>query len=271
MVRSCSVYMCTNRDDAKGKEKGVSFFRFPKDAKKRRLRPFIFGWHSDDPADENNVPTIFSYKEKLVNAERENRAARRNIQKDLREAECKQKEQKNRQLSFSTFIHSSYTKSRDEEPSSDTEGLVIEPDDVDIGVRHTRDEGVQCDPDPLLLENLALKSKIRRLQGLQWSVDKIKDDDTKTKFYSGLPSFAVFMWLFKGENCTKEKACDSPFVQFLPDLAFSLTPSPLLNEQTQAFPADKMRPFMAVSIGSSSVLTSSSITTSGVSSGMVHK
>lgn len=43
--------------------------------------------------------------------------------------------------------------------------------------------GVQCDPDPLLLENLALKSDIRRLQGL--------------KFYTGLPSFAVFMWLFK--------------------------------------------------------------------------
>lgn len=57
--------------------------------------------------------------------------------------------------------------------------------------------GVQCDPDPLLLENLALKSETRRLQGLQWSVDKIKDDDTKTKFYTGLPSFAVFMWLFK--------------------------------------------------------------------------
>lgn len=57
--------------------------------------------------------------------------------------------------------------------------------------------GVQCDPDPLLLENMALKSEIRRLQGLQWSVDKIKDDDTKTKFYTGLPSFAVFMWLFK--------------------------------------------------------------------------
>uniref|UniRef100_A0A8W8JS03 Transposase Helix-turn-helix domain-containing protein n=1 Tax=Magallana gigas TaxID=29159 RepID=A0A8W8JS03_MAGGI len=150
----------------------------------------------DDPADENYVPTIFSYKEKPVNAERENRAARRNIQKDFKDAECKQKEQEKRQLSFSTFIHSSYTKSRDEEPSSDTEGLVIEPDDVDIGVRHTRDAGVQCDPDPLLLENLALKSEIRRLQGLQWSVDKIKDDDTKTKFYTGLPSFAVFLWLF---------------------------------------------------------------------------
>lgn len=57
--------------------------------------------------------------------------------------------------------------------------------------------GVQCDPDPLLLKNMALKSEIRRLQGLQWYVDKIKDDDTKTKFYTGLPSFVVFMWLFK--------------------------------------------------------------------------
>lgn len=73
---------------------------------------------------------------------------------------------------------------------------MIEPDDVDIGARHTRDAGVQSDPDPLLLENLALKSETRRLQGLQWSVDKIKDDDTKTKCYTGLPSFAVFMWLF---------------------------------------------------------------------------
>lgn len=38
----------------------------------------------------------------------------------------------------------------------------------------------------------------------------------------------------RGENCTKERACDSPFVQFLPDLAFSLSSCPLLNEKTQA-------------------------------------
>uniref|UniRef100_A0A8W8JM12 Uncharacterized protein n=1 Tax=Magallana gigas TaxID=29159 RepID=A0A8W8JM12_MAGGI len=140
----------------------------------------VFGLHNDDQADENYVPTILSYKEKPVNAERENRAARRNIQKDFREAECKQEEEEERQLSFSTFINSSYNNSRDEEPSSKTEGLVIEPDEVDIGVRHTRYAGVQCDPDPLLLENLALKSEIRRLQGLQWSVVKIKDTDNKT-------------------------------------------------------------------------------------------
>lgn len=56
---------------------------------------------------------------------------------------------------------------------------------------------VQCDPDPLLQENMALKAELRRLQGHKWSVQKIKDDDSKTKFYTGLPSFAVFMWLFK--------------------------------------------------------------------------
>lgn len=31
----------------------------------------------------------------------------------------------------------------------------------------------------------------------QWGVEKIKDDDTATKFYTGLPCFAVFLWLFK--------------------------------------------------------------------------
>lgn len=30
----------------------------------------------------------------------------------------------------------------------------------------------------------------------KWSFQKISDDDSKTRFYTGLPSFAVFMWLF---------------------------------------------------------------------------
>ena len=58
-------------------------------------------------------------------------------------------------------------------------------------------EAVQCDADPLLQENMVLKAELRRLQGHKWSVQKIKDDDSKTKFYTGLPSFAVFMWLYK--------------------------------------------------------------------------
>lgn len=57
--------------------------------------------------------------------------------------------------------------------------------------------GVQCDPDPLLQENMRLKLELRRMQDNKWSVSKIKDDDAMTKFYTGLPSFAVFLWLFK--------------------------------------------------------------------------
>ena len=43
---------------------------------------------------------------------------------------------------------------------------------------------VQCDPDPLLQENMALKAELRRLQGQKWSGQKIKGDDSKTKFYT---------------------------------------------------------------------------------------
>ena len=38
---------------------------------------------------------------------------------------------------------------------------------------------VQCDPDPLLQENMALKAQLRRLQGHKWSVQKINDNDSK--------------------------------------------------------------------------------------------
>ena len=33
---------------------------------------------------------------------------------------------------------------------------------------------VQCDSDPLLQENMALKAELRRLQGYKWSLQKIK-------------------------------------------------------------------------------------------------
>lgn len=60
---------------------------------------------------------------------------------------------------------------------------------------------MQCDPDPLLVENMALKKEVEELQKEvirhKWSFQKISDDDSKTRFYTGLPSFAVFMWLFR--------------------------------------------------------------------------
>lgn len=36
-----------------------------------------------------------------------------------------------------------------------------------------------------------------QLETRKWGISKIKDDDKAMKFYTGLQSFAVFMWLFK--------------------------------------------------------------------------
>jgi hypothetical protein len=63
---------------------------------------------------------------------------------------------------------------------------------------------VQCDPDPLLQENMdilkELKEVKRQFQEYKWNVEKIKDNDEKTRFYTGLPTFAVFFKLFKYVN-----------------------------------------------------------------------
>jgi hypothetical protein len=63
---------------------------------------------------------------------------------------------------------------------------------------------VQCDPDPLLQENMDLLKELkevkRQFQEYKWSVEKIQDNDEKTQFYTGLPTFAVFLWLFKYVN-----------------------------------------------------------------------
>lgn len=61
--------------------------------------------------------------------------------------------------------------------------------------------GVQCEEDPLLIENRHLKEEVRRLQEElrkhKWDAERIRDDDAMTHFYTGLPSFAIFLWLYK--------------------------------------------------------------------------
>ena len=61
--------------------------------------------------------------------------------KDFKEAENKQKEKQRSQLSFSTFMHPSYTKSRAEE-FLDIEIIEVEQDDAATRVKVTRDAGI---------------------------------------------------------------------------------------------------------------------------------
>lgn len=59
----------------------------------------------------------------------------------------------------------------------------------------------QCDTDPLLKENMLLKKENQKLtkslQHHKWTVQKIADNDQKTMFYTDLPKFSEFVWLFK--------------------------------------------------------------------------
>ena len=104
MVTHCVAYRWrwSNRQNKETKEKKISFFRFPKDAKKRKgwvtavnrtnwapneesricSAHFVEGWHSDDPNDVNYRPTLFSYKEKIPSeseTHRSDRHTKRNL------------------------------------------------------------------------------------------------------------------------------------------------------------------------------------------------
>ena len=87
MVFSCVVPRCTNRQSSTN---GISFFRFPKNRKKRRAwikavnrdkwepteysricsEHFEEGWHSEDREDVNYRPTIFKCKQEDRSADK---------------------------------------------------------------------------------------------------------------------------------------------------------------------------------------------------------
>ncbi|XP_021373039.1 THAP domain-containing protein 1-like [Mizuhopecten yessoensis] len=142
MVKTCIVYKCANQFD---RSKKVSFFRFPKDKLKRKTwikalnrdgwvpnesswicsEHFIDGWHGYDPADENYATTIFKYKLEEV---------KKKVSLPMHRGSCKPV------------------------PEPEAEAEVQEEDDIDVNV--LVDTGVQCDEDPLLLENRRLQEEV---------------------------------------------------------------------------------------------------------------
>ena len=96
MVQTCCVYKCHNRL-LKSNSRFVSYFRFPKDKRKRAAwikavnrqdfvpndqtrvcsDHFRSGWHTDDPSDPDYAPNVFTYKAEKVDPERSERANKR--------------------------------------------------------------------------------------------------------------------------------------------------------------------------------------------------
>ncbi|XP_076071975.1 uncharacterized protein LOC143043658 [Mytilus galloprovincialis] len=225
MVKSCCAYMCHSKANETARNAGISFFRFPKDKRKRSLwtkvinradwEPndsvricslhFVDGWHSDDPDDINYVPTIFIYKEKTLSTKqkaRETRTVSRQETKNLLAEEQLQRciDQTNRDSAI--LDHSYSTVEPEVEISVDHNAMDVE-DDIELPYVQARTIGFQCDPDPLLMENLLLRKEIKELKDQlaeeskrNSGIHRIKDDDSATKFYTGLPTFTVFLWLF---------------------------------------------------------------------------
>lgn len=100
MVKTCCVYKCRNVFNADARSRGVSFFRFPKDKRKRRVwikavnrdkwEPgdhswicsdhFLHGWHGEDPSDDNYGPTLFQYK--ITRSEEDLRREKRRLDRE---------------------------------------------------------------------------------------------------------------------------------------------------------------------------------------------
>ncbi|XP_021377583.1 THAP domain-containing protein 5-like isoform X2 [Mizuhopecten yessoensis] len=221
MVRSCVVFKCFNRADACGKEQGISFFRFPVDKKKRlawikavnrdKWTPtnasyicsthFEGGWHSYDYEDVNYRPTIFHYKEKRstpTEKAREQRVSKRKLEQEFMEAEKAKKYTEDQHKMFSVFTHSYCEVSSPEH--AETAHMEFETTD-DSDIISFQDNECQTEPLELIEENKILKEELQRykeqLLKSRWSTEQIKGNDTSTKFYTGLPTFAVFLWLFR--------------------------------------------------------------------------
>ncbi|KAK3088592.1 hypothetical protein FSP39_021029 [Pinctada imbricata] len=81
-------------------------------------------------------------------------------------------------------------------PDIQAEDIIME----DTNIKFQSDKENQTDICEIIQENASLRQKLKQredeLRKHKWDHRKIKDNDAATKFYTGLPAFALFLWLF---------------------------------------------------------------------------
>ncbi|XP_033764275.1 uncharacterized protein LOC117345315 [Pecten maximus] len=202
MPTSCCVIDCTSRGDARTK---LSFYRFPKKPERKRLwlaalkrkdwtpndshrvcgRHFING-KSNDPLDPDYVPSVSMGYEPLRQV---TPGSKRHVRLRKREEEIASKE--NTSLAANILLELSASEPKNQcDPVAD-----LDPHAHCINTI-TR----------LQRQNSQMQQELQRLQAenedLRASVDKVsfgpnllKDNNSRTTSYTGLPSYACFLWL----------------------------------------------------------------------------
>ncbi|XP_022104600.1 uncharacterized protein LOC110986748 [Acanthaster planci] len=258
MPFSCSIRGCTTKQSKRSREKGLYLLTYPRGKKQRAAwieatdrtdietggvwepgpdarvcsRHFEGGWVSNNSKDVNFKPTLFlkpeppqaQEEEDSVDSEggKQRKAKRQKLTEKEGDQSACTSEEKALKISMS---HHSYCGQRLSAKNKDSG----DPLQGRNGDANTTEEGPKSFDE--------LKKKIAELeydlQCLSWSYRKIEGDNAKTKFYTGLPTFHVFMWLFSyleakvwtmtgsEENDTSSKSSDRKVVFPLIDQLFA--------------------------------------------------
>ena len=196
MVKSCSAVGCTNRFS---KGCSLSFYCFPKDSERLRLwlaamkrkewvpnknswicsAHFVDGKKSDDPLSPSYVPRIFDFVRSPTKRKASSDVAR--YDRSLAKRTKDEKANASWSGSVDDLLRESET---DEQPESSGEETLM--------LQHKSRE-LHEENQKLKDENWRLKESFASLTSDSFSEKSFCADDSKVRFYTGLPSFTTLM------------------------------------------------------------------------------
>ncbi|XP_026866705.1 THAP domain-containing protein 1 isoform X1 [Electrophorus electricus] len=195
MGKSCCAVYCTNRFS---KNSELSFYRLPK-AKEKRSKwitaihrnnwnpgteawicssHFVSGKKSDDPLHPDYVPSLFSFTSTT-----DRNLAVRNLERFLQSQKVSEKRPISRELAATALLNLRSPVSEAEVQTEETYN--------DITSLHEQIKSLNAECQSLRDKVHKLESELKHL-----TLDSSQFDDSKMKFFTGLPNLHTFMLLF---------------------------------------------------------------------------